>query len=183
MRRTPFFALAVAVLFATAALAGMSFAADKWETYTDKKFGFSVEYPAGIYNKTDDPYVDGDGISNFAAYSSTKDGDGKYAFSVSGGKKPTGADGNSLLKEATDMEEDANGYVYGVEPIEGTAKSGADFYTLEYIDDSAGPDGISHVYCVVGKTTTAKYSIRYPKGEAERFAEITARMDDSLKAK
>lgn len=181
MRRIPFFALALS--FALLALTGLSLAADEWKTYTDKKFGFAVEYPAHLYNKTDAPYVDGDGLSNFEAYASTKDGDGKYAFAVSGGKKPKGVDGNSLLKAATNMKEDAHGYVYGVEPIKGTAKSGADFYTLDYVDDSAGPDGITHVYCVVGKTTTAKYSIRYPKGEAKRFAEITARMDASLKAK
>ena len=181
MKRIPFFTLAV--FLALAALTGVAFAADEWKTYTDKKFGFSVEYPAAVHNKTDAPYVDGDGVSNFEAYSSTKDGDGKYAFAVSGGKKPKGVDVNSLLKEATNMKEDAHGYVNGVEPIKGTAKSGTDFYTLDYVDDSAGPDGISHVYCVVGKTTTVKYSIRYPKGEAKRFAEITARMDASLKAK
>ena len=181
MKRMPVFA--TAVIFATLALAGASFAAEQWKTYTDKTFGFSVEYPADLYNKVGDPYVDGDGVSTFNAYLSTDEGDGKYAFSVSGGKKPKGADGNSLLKEATDMKEDVNGYVNGVEPIKGTAKSGADFYTLEYDDDSAGPGGISHVYCVIGKTGMAKYSIRYPKAEAERFAEITARMDASLKVK
>ena len=181
MKCLPVFLLTVT--FAVTALAGSSFAAEGWKTYTDKNFGFSVEYPAGFYNKSEAPYVDGDGISNFAAYSSTDKGDGKYFFSVSGGEKAKGVDGNLLLKEATDMKEDAHGYVYGVDPIKGTAKSGADFYTLDYVDDSAGPGGISHVYYVIGKTGTAKYQIRYPKEDAERFAKITARMDKSLKVK
>jgi hypothetical protein len=167
-----------AVVFAAAAGA----AEVKFKQYTDKKFGFTVEYP-DIYNDSNGQYIDGDGLSNFGAYSSTENGDGKYAFEVSGGKKPKGADGNSLLKEATNMEEDEYGYVCGVEAIEGTARAGADFYTLDTIDDSAGPGEIRHVYCVVGKDRFAKYWIRYPKEEAETYAEITARMDESLKLK
>jgi hypothetical protein len=164
------------------ALSGAAFAETKYVRYTDKKFGFTVEYP-DIYNGSNGQYIDGDGLSNFEMYSSTENGDGKYAFVVSGGKKPKGADGNSLLKEATNMDEDENGYVYGVEPIEGTARAGADFYTLDYIDDSAGPEEIRHVYCVVGKEQFVKYWIRYPKEDAEEYAEITARMDSSLKLK
>ncbi|MDR2946301.1 MAG: hypothetical protein LBV79_06115 [Candidatus Adiutrix sp.] len=184
MKRVSIFA--AAMVFATLALAGAAFAEEQWKTYTDKTFGFSVEYP-DIYNEVEDPYVDGDGISNFGTYSSASGG--QHAFSVSGGQKPKGADGNSLLKEATNMEEDENGYVYGVAPIEGTAKSGADFYTYEYLNDSAGVDGngepacITHIYGVVGQTGTAEYRITYPKGEAGQYAEITARMDTSLKVK
>ena len=160
-----------------------AFAADvQFKKYTDKKFGFSVEYP-DIYNTAEDPYVDGDGLSNFGASEQNDEGSGKYAFNITGGKKPKGADGNSLLKEATNMEEDDSGYVYGVEPIEGTAKSGADFYTLDYLDDSAGPEGITHIYCAVDKNEYAKYWIRYPQEEAEQYKEITARMDKSLKLK
>jgi hypothetical protein len=160
-----------------------AFAADvQFKKYTDEKFGFSVEYP-DIYNTAEAPYVDGDGLSNFTARSSTDEGDGKYAFEISCGKKPKGVDGNSFLKEATNMEEDDYGYSYGVEPIEGTAKSGADFYTLDYLDYSAGPEEITHVYCAVGKNDFVKYWIRYPKEEAEQYKEITARMDKSLKLK
>jgi hypothetical protein len=160
-----------------------AFAADvQFKKYTDEKFDFSVEYP-DIYNTAEDPYVDGDGLSNFTASEQSDEGSGKYAFNVTGGKKPKGADGNSLLKEATNMEEDDYGYAYGVEPIEGTAKSGVDFYTLDYLDDSAGPEEITHVYCAVGKNDFVKYWIRYPKEEAEQYKEITARMDKSLKLK
>jgi hypothetical protein len=154
----------------------------KFKRYTDKKFGFSVEYP-DIYNDSNGQYIGRDGLSNFGAYSSTENGDGKYAFMISGGEKTKGADGNSLLKEATNMKEDEYGYVYGVEPIEGTAHAGADFYTFDYTDDSAGLEEIVHEHCVVGKDHFAKYWIRYPKEEAEIYAEITARMDESLKLK
>ena len=159
------------------------FAAEtEWKTYTDKKFGFSMEYP-DLFNAGDDAYVDSDGISHFGQYTSSSDGDGKYAFEVSGEKTPKGANVDSLLKEETNMEEDDYGYVYGVEPIDGTTKSGADFYTFDYLDDSAGEEEISHVYCVVGKNVKVRYWIRYPKDEAERFSDITKRMDASLKLK
>ena len=81
------------------------------------------------------------------------------------------------------MEEDDNGYVYGVEPIAGTTESGPNFYTFDYLDDSAGGEEISHVYCVVGKDVKVRYWIRYPKDDAERFAGITKRMDASIKLK
>jgi hypothetical protein len=170
------FVLAVCVL-AMAVCASESFA-DDWKSYADKKFGYSLDYP-DIFEEYEDPYTDGDGLSVFSGSA----GDGKYAFEISGGKKSKGADGDKLLKEATNMEEDEYGYIYGVEPMEETAKSGVDFYTLEYIDDSAGPDEITHVYCAVGKTIVVKYWIRYPKEDAEQYAEITARMNESLKAK
>ena len=178
--------LLMAAILATLALAGAAFADGKWKNYTDETFGFSVEYP-DIYDSVEKPYVDGDGKSNFGASIST--GNGRYAFSVSGGRKPKGADGNSLLKEATNLEEDENGYVYGVVPIAGTAKSDANFYTYEYLDDSPGvddqgqPDCIAHVYGLVGESVTAEYTLRYQKDDAELFAEISARMDKSLKVK
>jgi hypothetical protein len=184
MKRLNF--LLMAVILATPALAGAAFADEKWKNYTDKTFGFSVEYP-DIYDSVEEPYVDGDGKSNFGASIST--GNGRYAFSVSGGQKSKGADGNSLLKEATNLEEDENGYVYGVAPIGETAKSGVNFYTYEYLDDSPGvddqgePDCITHVYGLVGESVMAEYTLRYQKDDAERYAEITARMDKSLKVK
>jgi hypothetical protein len=180
-RKVPFVLALLAVL--TVMLAVEAGAGEvKFKKYTDKKFGFSVEYP-DIYNNVNDPYVDGDGLSTFGAYTSSGDGDGKYAFEVSGGKKPKGADGNSLLKKETDTTEDKYGYVNGVEPIKGTAKSGPDFYTFDSADDSAGPDETTHVYCVVNKTHFVKYWIRYPNADADEYKEITARMDKSLKLK
>ena len=157
-----------------------------FKNYADKTFGFSVDYPA-IFDEMDEPYVDGDGLSTFGGYSTGeiggRTGDGIYAFEVSGGKKSPGVDGDSLFKEATDLDEDEFGYVNGVEPLPGTGKSDAGFYTLDYADDSAGFDEITHVYCVVNQDQMVKYWIRYPKEEAEKFAPLTARMDESLKLK
>jgi hypothetical protein len=171
-------AAALTVMFASAAFS----AEVPFKQYIDKKFGFSFEYP-DIYNNVEEPYVDGDGLGVFSAYSSSGDGDGKYAFEIRGGKKPKGTDAKSLLKQETDTTEDENGYVNGVPPIEGTAKSGAEFYTFDYLDDSAGPEEITHVYCVVNKTHFARYWIRYPKEDAEEYREITARVDKSLRLK
>ena len=167
----------------TLTLATSTFAAEvEWKTYTDETFGFSIEYP-DIYNAGGDPYVNDYGISYFGQYTSGPNGDGEYAFEISGEKTPQEANGDSLLKKETDMEEDEYGYVYGVEPIAGTAKSGPDFYTFDYLDDSAGEEEISHVYCFVGKDVKIRYWIRYPKEDAERFAEITKHMDASINLK
>jgi len=176
-----------AVLFGT--FLATAFAADSeitWKTYTDKKFGFSVEYP-GIYDEVDDPYVDGDGVSHFEAALSSSGG--KLVLMVYGGKNADKSTGKSKLKEWTSMEEDDNGYVSGVEPIPDTARSGDGFFTLDYPDDSAGVDKngepacVTHIYGIVTKDLAVTYELRYPKEEAKRFAEITSRMDKSLKVK
>jgi hypothetical protein len=166
-----------------------AFAADKeitWKTYTDKKFGFSVEYP-GIYDEIDDPYVDGDGLSNFGATLGSSGG--KHAFTVIGGKNADKATAKSKLKDWTSMEEDDSGYVSGVEPIPDTAKSGDGFFTLDYLNDSAGVDKngepacVTHIYGIVTKNLVVTYTVTYPKEDADRFADITSRMDKSLKVK
>lgn len=171
-----------AMLLAVCAAVAANAAETKYKTYTDKKFGYSIEYP-DIYNCIHAPFTDADGSRAFGCYSSEDDGDGRYAFEVLGGEKAKGVDGNVLLHEATTIEEDDYGHVYGVEPLPGTAKSDAGFYTFEYNDNSSGSESISHVYCVIGNGVMAKYWIRFPKGEAERFAEITKRMDASLTVK
>jgi hypothetical protein len=168
-----------ALCLGTAVLAAeVQFKRYTFGTSSDKNFAFGVEYP-DIYGEYDDPYVDGDGVAHFGGNSNG----GKYAFGVEGMKKPKGATGESLYKEATNMEEDENGYVYGVEPIPESAEYTDDFYSFDYLDDSAGPEEISHVYCSVGKNVVVKYWIRYPKGEAVKYAEITARMTESIELK
>ena len=173
---------ALVVLAAVAACCAAGEVAVSYKKYVDKQFGFSIEYPDFFIGG--DAYVDADGMSNFEAQTEGgEDGDGKHQILVTGGKKPKGADGKSLLKEATNMKEDKFGYVNGVEPLPGTARSGADFYALEYATDRTGGESIVHRYCVVGKKTMVMYELCYPKEEAERFSEIQKRMDASLKVK
>ncbi len=174
-------ALAVLSAFAACCAAGEAGETVSYKKYVDKKFGFSVEYPDFFAGS--DAYVDEDGMSNFEAQTAGEDGDGKHHVIVSGGKRPKGADGKSLLKQATDMKEDKFGYVNGVEPLPGTARSGADFYALEYATDRTGGASIVHRYCLVGKKTMVTYELCYPREEAERFSEIQKRMDASLKVK
>ena len=175
--------LTVLVVLAALALgAGASLAADAaWKTHVDKKFGFSMEYPV-IFNKSE-TYVDGDGRSVFEQYASTADGDGKYALTVMGGKSRAGETAASRLKELTSLEEDKNGYVSGVEPLPGTARSQGNAYALDYADDSSGIDSVSHIYGLVGDGMIVEYSLRYPRAEAERFAGVVSRMDAALRLK
>jgi hypothetical protein len=155
----------------------------KWKTYTDKNFGFSVEYPdlPDIFNAGEEPYTDGDGVSHFTRSSRADAGDGRFMFDIYGGKNADKATAQSKLKDWTNMDEDEFGYVYGVEPLPGTAKAGDGYFTLDYADDSAGEGCVKHVYGIVTKTRIAVYELRYPEEEAEMFAEIAEHMDKSLK--
>jgi hypothetical protein len=172
-------ALAVLSISVACCAAGEAGERVSYKKYTDKKFGFSIDYPD--FFTESDAYVGEDGMSTFEARTAGENGDGKHHVIVSGGKRPKGADGNSLLKEATDMKEDKFGYVNGVEPLPGTVRSGVDFYALEYATDRTGGVSIVHRYCLVGKKTTVTYELCYPREEAERFSEIQRHMDASLK--
>jgi hypothetical protein len=156
-----------------------------WKTYTDKKFGFSCDYPdlSDIFNAGEEPYTDGDGVSHFTRFSNTGDGDGRFAFDIYGGKNTDKATAQSKLKDWTNMEEDEYGYVYGVEPIEGTAKAGEGYFTLDYADDSAGAGCVKHVYGIVTKTMVVTYELRYPREAEDEFTAIAEHMDKSLKVK
>ena len=67
----------------------------EYKTYTDKKFGYSIEYP-DIF-KNSEQYEDGDGNSNFVLTTE------EYDLTVLGGKNDGAYDGNALLKEATNI--------------------------------------------------------------------------------
>jgi opacity protein-like surface antigen len=178
MKKFLYGALILAVLMSTA------FAAfgEDWKTYANKKLGFSVEYP-DIYSNASEN-TDGEGVFSFTAYN--EEG-GKFAFFIEYVKNDGKQTPESKLKDWTNMEEDEYGYVYGVEPIPGTAKAGDNFFTLDYLNDSAGVDDngdpacIAHVYGIVAKKSVVTLTLIYPKEDAEKFAEITSRADKSLK--
>ena len=163
------------VVFSAAFAVTADAAETEYKTYTDKKFGYSIEYP-DIF-KESEQYEDGDGNSNFVL---TTD---EYDLTVLGGKNDGAYDGNALLKEATNIEEDDFGYVYGVEALPDTARSGADFYTLKYVTDRPGPEAIAHVYGVVNKNVKAVFEFRYSQSDKEQFKEMIAHMEKSLKLK
>ena len=177
MKKLLYGALILAVLMSTA------FAAfgEDWKTYANKKLGFSVEYPDIYENASEN--TDGEGVFSFNTY---KEG-GKSAFAAEYAKNNGKATPKSKLKDWTNREEDEYGYVYGVEPIPGTAKTGDNFFTLDYLNDSAGVDDndepacITHIYGIVTKKSVVTLTLTYPKKEAEKYTEIVSRVDKSLK--
>jgi hypothetical protein len=160
-------------------LAASAFAAAtelKYVGYTDKKFGYSIDYPDIFGDKNE--YTDGDGLNNLEFTTES----GAYTLFLVGGKAPKGATGASLLKERTNMEEDDNGYVYGSEPLPGTARSGDGFYALEYENDEGH---LCHEYGLVDKKVKAVFTLRIKKGviDEDVFREICAVMEKSFKLK
>jgi hypothetical protein len=148
----------------------------QFKQYVDKTFGFSMEYP-DIYDSIEGPALNKSGFSIFNASSSDN---ADCAIEIECGKRPKGATGDILLKFATNTTPDKNGNVSGEQAIEGTAKSGPDFYTYDYI---SGMEQITHFYCLMSKTGVVAYSIRYPEADAEEYEAIIARMDKSIRLK
>jgi hypothetical protein len=147
-----------------------------FKQYVDKTFGASMEYP-DIYDSVKGPALNEGGFNVFKASSADNE---DLGLEIECGKRPKGVTGDILLKFATNTKPDKNGKISGEKAIEGTAKSGPDFYTYDYI---SGMEQITHFYCVMNKTGVIAYSIRYPEAEAEKYQAITARMDESLTLK
>jgi len=147
-----------------------------FKQYVDKTFGASMEYP-DIYDSVEGPALNEGGFNIFKASSADNE---DLGLEIECGKRPKGVTGDILLKFATNTKPDKNGKISGEKAIEGTAKSGPDFYTYDYI---SGMEQITHFYCVMNKTGVIAYSIRYPEAEAEKYQAITARMDESLTLK
>jgi hypothetical protein len=170
---------------AVVSVAPFSFAAGEisWKTYTDKKLGFSSDYPdlPDVFNDSRE-YVDDEGVSHFDQHSSTPGVDGRYALDIYGRVNSDGSTGASLLRKWTDMDEDQFGYVNGVVALEGTAKADDGHFTLDYADDSAGPGLVKHVYGLVTPKTVIVYELRYPVSEAQKYKEIASHIEGSLKA-
>jgi hypothetical protein len=168
------FAVCAALTCAASAFAAESDA--KYAQYTDKKFGYSIEYPDIFGDKNE--YTDGDGLNNLELTTESN----AYTLTLVGGKAPKGATGASLLKERTNMEEDDNGYVNGSEPLPGTAKSGNGFYTLEYETDEGY---LCHEYGLLDKKVKAVFTLRIKKDAIDEdiFREVCAAVEKSFKLK
>ena len=175
MKKLSFGGLILTILLSTALAA---FGQD-WKTYANKDEGFSVDCP-DIYDGASEN-TSGDGVFSFNASR------GQNSFIVERAKNDGQATPDSKLKEWTSMEEDEYGYVYGVKPIPGTAKTGDNFFTIDYLNDSAGVDAngdpacVTHIYGIVTKKSVVTLTLTYPKEDAEKFAEIVSRADQSLR--
>jgi hypothetical protein len=152
------------LFFALFANAAAESAEEKYKTYVNGRFGYSVNYP-DIFGEGREP-DNGDGIE-FAS-----DG-GEYTLAVWGGHNVLEQDGYSLL-------EDCYGRVAHIVP--GSGKSAGNYYSIEYSDDG-GKDGTEHIfheYGIVNGETKAGFTLQYPKAEEERFAMIKIDMENSL---
>ncbi|MDR2779990.1 MAG: hypothetical protein LBB28_02575 [Synergistaceae bacterium] len=139
--------------------------AAEYKTYLNARFGYSIRYP-DIFAGVREP-LNGDG----AEFSESS---GEYGLVVWGGFNVMGEDGAELLKMARER-------VSHIVPD--SEKSGEGFYSIVYGDDG-GQDGKEHIfreYGVVNPEMKAGFTLKYPLGEAERFAETARVMEESLK--
>jgi hypothetical protein len=157
------YALLAAVLIC-AACAAYSWADENWTSYTNGRFGYSVEHPDIFANaKTPD---NGDGVQ-------LESDDEEYGLIISGGY--------NVLEE--DAEKRLAGRLESASHIvEGSSNFGDGWYKVVYSDDG-GEDGVEHLfheYGVINGDAWATFILGYPKGEEKRFAPIITRMEKSL---
>ena len=141
-----------------------SAAEEKWTSYDNERFGYSVEY-ADIYTERTDP-DNGDGVWLSAS-------DGKYALTLSGGFNVMGEDGESRLRSRL-------GEVAHILP--GSEESAPGWYRVIYSDDG-GKDGSEHLFYEYGSINGenwASFILVYPIEERERFAAIAAHLEKTL---
>jgi hypothetical protein len=159
------FLICVVLLSAFFAPARAECAEEKFKTYVNARFGYSLSYPDIFEPETESENGDG------AEFSSQ---DGEYTLTVWGGYNVLGQDGNALLEERRES-------VAHIVPD--SERSGAELYSIEYSDDG-GQDGVEHIfheYVNVNADLTAGFILRYPKEEEKRFAGIKDAMETSLK--
>ena len=165
---------------ALCALAAAAFASEafQWVEFTNA-MGVGVVYP-DILTEGDEPYTDGDGVLVFERSAPGPLGDSSYFLELSA-RKDKKATAASRLAQWTDLTEDEFGYVYGVEPLEGTARVEGEAYTLDYVGRMTEDADVVHVYGIVRDGIVAEYRLGFPKAEAARFEAALKRMDESLK--
>jgi hypothetical protein len=85
-----------------------------------------------------------------------------------------GQDGEALLEECKERV---------AHIVDGSEKSGAGFYAIEYSDDGgdSGVEHIFHEYGIVNADARAGFVLKYPEEEEDRFAEIKSVIESSLR--
>lgn len=147
-------------------LALPAYAADeRWISYDNDRFGYSVEYPDIFTDITESDSGDGVWLSFEID---------KYALTLSGGNNVLEDDGESSLRNR--ME-----YISHIVP--GSAESGSDWYRVIYAIES-GVDGTEswfYEYGIIDEANWASFILLYPVEEQERFAAIAANMEKTLR--
>ncbi|MDR1622940.1 MAG: hypothetical protein LBS00_11250 [Synergistaceae bacterium] len=157
-------ALALSALFGAAA-PDFADASEKYETYFNARFGYSMEYP-DIFETRKEP-ENGDGVKLASK-------NGEYTLAIWGGYNVLGQDGTALLEESKER-------VAHVVPD--SERSAGRYYSIQYSDDG-GKDGVEHIfyeYVIVNSAMKAGFTFSYPKDEEMRFAVTVIDMENSLK--
>jgi hypothetical protein len=134
-----------------------------WTLYENERFGYEVEYPRVLSNVGEPDNDDGVELASE---------DGNYRLTISGGY-------NVLEKDAETTLEDRLKEASRIRRIRDAFGDG--WYRAVFSD--GGKDGnerLYHEYGVIDEDNWASFILVYPKGEENRFAEITARMEKSL---
>lgn len=153
-----------AVLIAAFLTGVPAVAEEQWVDYDNGRFGYSVQYP-DIYTKEKKP-DNGDGVWLSAR--------GGYELTLSGGHNVLEETGEDIyaarLKEVSHLVSDANG-------------CGEDWYRVVYSDDGGkgGKERYFYEFGRVNEESWASFVLVYPAKEKERFAEIAAVMEDTLR--
>ena len=138
--------------------------AEKWKTYTNERFGYSVKYQ-DIFSSVKEP-DNGDGV-----WMKSK-GD-KYNLTISGGY-------NVLMDDAETMLQARREDVHKLVP--GSDESGPGWFRLISIEEDGkdGNDKIVHQYGIVDDENWASFTLVYPEKEGKRFSAAAEIMEKSL---
>jgi hypothetical protein len=129
---------------------------EKYETYANARFGYSLDYP-DIF----DTKIESDNVDGVAMESS----DGKYALTVWGSNNINNLDGEAMLNECKERVS------HIVPDSEYFYETG---YYIQYSDDG-GQDGVEHIFFENGFTAgdmSAAFILKFPKDEEKRFEKI-----------
>jgi hypothetical protein len=158
-------AVAVSMSVASFALAGEN----RYKTYVNARFGYSIDYP-DIFDSQKEP-DNGDGIE-FSGRG------GEVTLTIWGGHNVLGQDGAALLNECKER------VAYIVEDSEkcGTVTEEVSYYWIEY-GDGGGKDGVEHIFSEAGLVNAdikAGFIFKYPKDDEESMTGVIAELRGSL---
>jgi hypothetical protein len=140
---------------------------EKYETYANGRFGYSMKYP-DIFDTRTEP-DNGDGVKLASK-------DGEYTLAMWGGYNVLDQDGYELLEMAKSNER--VGHI-----LPGSERSAENYYSIQYSDGGGkgGTEHIFYVYEIVNADMMAGFTFSYPKDEGKRFERTVIDMENSLK--
>ena len=152
------------VLLAVCLIVPAATADEEWADYENGRFGYSVQYPE-IYTRTKEP-DNGDGVWMSAR--------GGYELTLSGGYNVLGETAEDIL--ASRLEQVSH-------LVSDSDEFDSDWYRIVYSDDGGknGKERHFHEFGRVDEESWASFILVYPVEKRERFEEIAAVMEDTLR--